>query len=86
MSMRKPEPTSKSGGTSVSSEYRKVDRAIKLCGNSKAAGIGLSSENGAQMVKPAVVKLLTKPRIVARTSLSPEMKIAITGMRSVTKR
>jgi hypothetical protein len=46
ISILSPDPTSKSGGVSVSSEYRYVDATIRSCGNSSTAGIGLSRTKG----------------------------------------
>lgn len=84
---RKPEPYSKSAGTSVSSEYWQTEPPTALKIIQHDIGGPPSGVNSLATCSPSeLVELLTKPVSLARTEPSAETNHASTRMRSVTNR
>jgi hypothetical protein len=88
--MRRPELALESAGTSVSSEYSKVDFMTKSCEMVMYPGSEVSAFIKADSVEITIpmsrVKLVTKPCILTFTNRSADTNQARTGIDSVTNR
>src|SRR5579864_5509713 len=88
--MRKPEPTSRVSGTSVSSEYSNVASTIESCAKSMYAGSEVSRFKAGDSVEIPMptsrVKPVTNPRTFIFTDWFADTNQANMGIVSVTKR
>ena len=90
-SIRNPDPSTKSSGCSVSSEYRNVDattdsRETVIKTGNLVPGLGGVAGDSVVIAKPSRVRLETYPDILTFIDRSPETNQTNAGIASLTNR